>query len=249
MTKISCEVVQDLLPLYDDGICSEQSGQLVEGHLEECEICTEFYKNMKKEVPHIETEQEDLAAARFIKKLQKKSAFAQAVMVAAALFAVIGIWYLTSQKIFWIPSEKVQISEIYELENGNLYFEIENVTARNLWFQQLEGDGKYEFHIIAGWELADINERIIPQVFETSGVNSHGQVVELEKLIYGSPEWGTEEKTIWQKGDKIKKAPKEIEEKYRQYEGFEFGYEEENVLPQNLDTDEDLYLWQEGEKH
>lgn len=34
-----CEVVQDLLPLYYDGVCSAGSRALVEGHLKDCDVC------------------------------------------------------------------------------------------------------------------------------------------------------------------------------------------------------------------
>lgn len=37
--KYSCEVVQDLLPLYQDSVCSESSRQMVEEHLQECADC------------------------------------------------------------------------------------------------------------------------------------------------------------------------------------------------------------------
>lgn len=37
--KLSCEIVQDLLPLYCDGVCSEESRQAVEAHLEGCDAC------------------------------------------------------------------------------------------------------------------------------------------------------------------------------------------------------------------
>lgn len=36
---ISCAVVQDLLPLYHDGVLSEESGRLVEAHLAQCPQC------------------------------------------------------------------------------------------------------------------------------------------------------------------------------------------------------------------
>lgn len=36
---ISCDLVKDLLPLYHDGVCSENSKQIVEEHLLECDIC------------------------------------------------------------------------------------------------------------------------------------------------------------------------------------------------------------------
>lgn len=34
--KISCKVIQDLLPSYIDGIVSEDSKKLIEDHLTEC---------------------------------------------------------------------------------------------------------------------------------------------------------------------------------------------------------------------
>lgn len=37
--NLSCEVVADLLPLYQDGVCGEESRRAVEAHLAECEAC------------------------------------------------------------------------------------------------------------------------------------------------------------------------------------------------------------------
>ena len=37
--KVSCEIIKDLLPLYHDGVCSNESRQMVEEHLSECEKC------------------------------------------------------------------------------------------------------------------------------------------------------------------------------------------------------------------
>ena len=45
--KYNCEVVQDLLPLYTDGICSDASRQMVEEHLQECTVCEKIAKQMK----------------------------------------------------------------------------------------------------------------------------------------------------------------------------------------------------------
>ena len=41
--KYSCEIVKDLLPLYHDGVCSEESTAMVEQHLSECESCKKYY--------------------------------------------------------------------------------------------------------------------------------------------------------------------------------------------------------------
>ena len=45
--KYQCEMIQDLLPLYKDGACSEASKQIVEEHLEECPACTQFLNQLK----------------------------------------------------------------------------------------------------------------------------------------------------------------------------------------------------------
>ena len=41
-----CEIVQDLLPLYVDGVCSEASAELVKGHVEACEACRTVYEKL-----------------------------------------------------------------------------------------------------------------------------------------------------------------------------------------------------------
>ena len=34
--KVNCEIIEDLLPLYHDGVCSDTSRKLVDNHLESC---------------------------------------------------------------------------------------------------------------------------------------------------------------------------------------------------------------------
>ncbi len=48
MSKISCNIIYDLLPSYLDNICSEDSRQLVEEHFKECQSCQNLYESMKK---------------------------------------------------------------------------------------------------------------------------------------------------------------------------------------------------------
>lgn len=48
--KYQCEMIQDLLPLYKDGVCSDSSRQIVEEHLQECPACTKFLEELKDTV-------------------------------------------------------------------------------------------------------------------------------------------------------------------------------------------------------
>ena len=48
--KISCNVIEDLLPLYVDEAASEDSRQLVEEHLKGCPSCRKMLEEIKKEI-------------------------------------------------------------------------------------------------------------------------------------------------------------------------------------------------------
>ncbi len=45
--KLNCNVIQDLLPLYADRICSGESRELVEEHIAECESCSVLLGQMR----------------------------------------------------------------------------------------------------------------------------------------------------------------------------------------------------------
>ena len=42
--NVGCEIVKDVLPLYHDGVCSEETKKAVEEHLDSCEECRAEYK-------------------------------------------------------------------------------------------------------------------------------------------------------------------------------------------------------------
>jgi hypothetical protein len=48
--KIKCPVIEDLLPLYIDEVCSEESKMIVEEHLMECELCSNKFTVQKSEI-------------------------------------------------------------------------------------------------------------------------------------------------------------------------------------------------------
>ena len=46
--KMDCEVIRDLMPLYADEACSDNSRSIVEEHLQECSACREMLERLKK---------------------------------------------------------------------------------------------------------------------------------------------------------------------------------------------------------
>ena len=49
MSKISCDIIQDMLPLYYDEVCSADSRKMIEEHLQECEKCSNIFQKLKIE--------------------------------------------------------------------------------------------------------------------------------------------------------------------------------------------------------
>ncbi len=47
---MKCKVIQDLLPLYIDGLTSEESNKEIEKHLKTCKECSECRQEMKGEI-------------------------------------------------------------------------------------------------------------------------------------------------------------------------------------------------------
>lgn len=74
--KITCEVVRDLLPLYHDNVCGNDSKAIVEEHLAECADCREELQRIETELtlPHIEPDNErSLQAVASAWKKRKKT--------------------------------------------------------------------------------------------------------------------------------------------------------------------------------
>lgn len=45
--SISCDLVKDLLPIYVDGLCSEESRNIINNHLDMCQECKDYHEKMK----------------------------------------------------------------------------------------------------------------------------------------------------------------------------------------------------------
>lgn len=54
MSRIPCEIIQDLLPLYVDDVCSAKSKICVEEHLVECAECRKYLQTLKGGLPMLE---------------------------------------------------------------------------------------------------------------------------------------------------------------------------------------------------
>ena len=88
-----CEIVQDLLPLYVDGACSESSVEMIKEHLETCADCRAIYEQMCSHTNEdILQKEKDGVVKRHERKESQKVIkyifFALAIIYVPALFFV-----------------------------------------------------------------------------------------------------------------------------------------------------------------
>lgn len=69
--NISCEIIKDLLPLYHDGVCSNESKAMIEEHLAECDNCKKELDEMDEVLP-VNSMKQNLSDAEAVKKLSMK---------------------------------------------------------------------------------------------------------------------------------------------------------------------------------
>lgn len=94
MSKINCEIIKDLLPLYVDKVCSSETKAMVEEHIGECEPCADFCTALKNAptLPSLDSDI-DKAVVKVGKRMKKhtKKAVIRAVCIIMSVLLVIGI--------------------------------------------------------------------------------------------------------------------------------------------------------------
>lgn len=98
---MKCEVVRDLLPLYDEKLCSVESAALVEEHIKTCAAC----KGLLEKLPKTEPPRADTDALKpFVKvKRRLRARIIALIALGVVLLAVlIPVGYLTVNQIFHI---------------------------------------------------------------------------------------------------------------------------------------------------
>lgn len=124
--KYNCGIIDDLLPLYLDGACSEESKTAIEAHLLSCEVCRDKLARMKADnvIPETVKAGREITLTKYAKKIKRHrirlAVGAVAVSVVAA--CVLSLLFLTVKDM-----HNQANPAIHQVEEG-----IYNLTANNL---------------------------------------------------------------------------------------------------------------------
>ena len=65
MKETNCDVIRDLLPLYEDNVVSEETAQMVREHLKDCPECREELRKMRTPIS-LPPDEDEEAVKRFL---------------------------------------------------------------------------------------------------------------------------------------------------------------------------------------
>jgi len=102
MGKISCNIIKDLMPLYVDGVLSEETAQTVREHMMCCDDCQEEYRLLKKELvlpSNRDIQAENSKALRNFKHRLRRKELVIACISVIVTFLVMISCYLVYQEV------------------------------------------------------------------------------------------------------------------------------------------------------
>ncbi len=88
MDRLSCDVTRDLMAVYLDGACSEDSRRLVEDHMESCESCRHFLAILQADT----NEKESSLQIDFMKKIRNVLFIQRYALFGIVLAMLLVVW-------------------------------------------------------------------------------------------------------------------------------------------------------------
>jgi len=100
--KLDCGIIRDLLPLYSDNVCSDESKSAVEEHLKECEKCRDELKSIcdEKTVSLLRREGDTLIIGKYRRILLSKIVFFLVCVLAIPLVNGIFTFTIVSDAVY-----------------------------------------------------------------------------------------------------------------------------------------------------
>ena len=229
--KITCNIIEDLLPLYVDDMVSEDSRKLIEEHLKECPSCRKMQEEMMREnrltavkkddnsVQINKTEAEPLKKIR--RRIRKKRILS--VILAVVLVAAAGgaghYWYYDKEnyiswdeanisvkdgKVYSTVSPLGRLKSILSVDQKNMFY----MMSETMWTRrQYPSDPDTENELWSLQDFQDAHDRSDDAVTDETSLPSG-----IENVYYVDPENVKEACKLWDYQDDPQEAQKKAEE-------------------------------------
>lgn len=240
MSKIPCDVIKDLLLLYEDDVCSEQSKDIVEEHLSECAECRQYYERMTEKLPEFSEKETSkmLAENEFLTHIKRELA-CQKFSIAGIMLLVILVLSIVLPDIInnldlqakipfldqRLKASQIQVTELYQLKDGSIYFTLKSdKKATRASNSEIEESGSrtvalnYSFgEALSGTTFSKCSYVLpLTEIEDTDPeIASAVSTEETCNIIYYEGK-GNERFVIWKEGQETEPAPESVELKVKQ---------------------------------
>lgn len=127
MNNVSCNVIQDLIPLYIENMCSAESRKMVEKHLAECESCRQLFREytdetIVKKVSHTEahSEGDENEFHQILKNVESKVMKRVTVIAAIVISFAVAIGIINFVPMFPASYEDAAVNVAVNEENDRI---------------------------------------------------------------------------------------------------------------------------------
>lgn len=139
--KLSCKVIEDMLPMYYDCICSDETAALIDEHLMQCPKCTQVLSALQSQIDIPEKPVDDLKPLEVIHKKWTKCkrsyirtgiciTLAALILVAAVLS---GIWYFSYARYYFRMADNMERTPVEDGFTSSDYTTVRDGYRFEVW--------------------------------------------------------------------------------------------------------------------
>lgn len=142
-----CNVIRDLLPLYADEVCSEDSREMVEEHLSTCQECKQELEDYcyNTGLPEVSA---DVAMKKFKKKMNKKNLKKIVVSVIVCLAVILSGTYILFIPEFTVPYSEDLMTAKIPVDGGiDVWVNLPNYTQVYSMATSSETDDEFDIYL------------------------------------------------------------------------------------------------------
>lgn len=218
MKTKECNIVEDLLPVYVEEICSKESAAFVETHLQHCSSCSAMWEELKRDkIKNIKPDVNDNQNAFFInmhKKMNQKYkvAILKGAAAAIAVILVVGTVYYSTCKL-----------KVSRVSNSNIIVNSYLTEEKDLMLQIIANDGFIGGMIDAEMDntthslYLTIKRTLIKEESKMGAQDTYFYNVNTEQVNNIYLGTSNNNKLIWKKGDAVESiTDEELNRLYKQ---------------------------------
>ncbi len=144
--EIHCKIIEDLLPLYAEGLVSEETAAAVEEHLTRCENCGRILKSLQAPAPAVPAPVVSLQSVR--RELRNRIGLLSLFCILLTASLLVGAFSFLYQPAYPLTAEEA-IDQVVE-EDGQIVVYFTSEAGNSRYTQEIDPDtGKRSVTIIA----------------------------------------------------------------------------------------------------